>query len=182
MYKKYFLPLLAGALFTTSVSPVQATDTGTISFNGKIVADSCNVNVNGAVTNGIVTFRNLTQTSFGEDKKVGDSQPFKITVRNCDTSISFINIKFSGDRIAGYDDEVLGTTGVANNVGIRMYPEYSSNTFIKFDGTEPPSAAKQNVQGMDVVFNYTAEVIQVGADLPTAGDYSAQATYTLVYR
>jgi major type 1 subunit fimbrin (pilin) len=181
MYKKYLLPLLAGALFTTSVSPVQATDTGTISFTGRIVADTCEVHVNGATTNGTVTFRNISQTAFGADKKVGDSQPFTITVRNCDSNISFLNIKFNGDRITGYDNEVLQTIGSATNVGIRILPAGSPN-YIKFDGTEPLTASKQFLTGSDTVFNYTAEVIQVGSVSPTAGEYNATAAYTLTYR
>ncbi|WP_318374885.1 fimbrial protein [Enterobacter sp.] len=181
MFKKYLLPLLAGALFTTFVSPVQATDTGTITFTGRIVADTCEVHVNGATTNGTVTFRNISHTAFGEDKKVGDKQPLTLTIKNCDNSISFLNIKFNGERSIGYDDEVLLPTGSATNVGIRILPAGSSD-YIKFDGTEPAIPAKQFITGSDTVFNYTAEVIQVGTSLPTAGDYTATADYTLTYR
>lgn len=52
---------------------------------------------------------------------------------------------------------------------------------MKFDGSDPEAALnKTNVES--VVFNYKAEVIQVGSTLPTTGDYTAQATYTLLYR
>lgn len=181
MFKKYLLPLYAGALFAAVSTSVQATDTGTITFTGRIVADTCDVNVNGTATNGTVTFRNLTQTAFGEDKKVGDAQPFTITVKNCDSNISFINIKFNGERVSGYDEEVLQPTGSATNVGVRVLPA-GSPAYIKFDGSEPTFAAKQFISGSDSVFNYTAEVIQVGSILPTAGDYNATAAYTLIYR
>lgn len=181
MFKKYLLPLCAGALFASTVSPVQATDTGTINFKGRIVADTCDVNVNGTATNGTVTFINLSQTAFGADKKVGDAQPFTITVKDCDSNISFLNIKFNGDRVTGYDEEVLQPTGTAANVGVRILPAGSPN-YIKFDGTEPTFGAKQFIAGSDTVFNYTAEVIQVGSILPTAGDYNATAAYTLTYR
>jgi len=181
MYKKYLLPLLAGALFVSTVSHVQATDTGTINFTGRIVADTCEVYINGATTNGTVTFRNISQTAFGADKKVGDAQPFTITVKNCDSNISFLNIKFNGDRITGYGEEVLQPTGTANNVGVRVLPAGSPN-YIKFDGTEPLIASKQFLTGSDTIFNYSAEVIQVGSALPTAGEYNATAAYTLTYR
>ena len=181
MFKKYLLPLCAGVLFAFTVSAVKATDTGTINFEGRVVADTCEVFVNSSRTNGTVTFRNISQTAFGEDKKVGDAQPFTITVKNCDSNISFLNIKFNGERIVGYDDEVLQPTGSATNVGVRVLPA-GGGGYIKFDGTEPMIAAKQFIAGSDTVFNYTAEVIQVGSALPTAGDYSAAATYTLTYR
>lgn len=176
MCKKY----LAAMLLAAVVTPAMAVDTGTLTFNGKIVADSCSVDLNGAVTNGVVTFNNLSQTSFGADKKVGDTQPLAITVKNCDSAIQNLNIIFDGTRISGYDEQVLAATGDAKNLGIRLQPEGSSS-YVKFDGSVP-DAATHKANGESVVFNYTAEVIQVGTTLPTAGDYTAQATYTLVYR
>lgn len=176
MCKKYLATLLLAAV----VSPAMAVDTGTITFAGKIVADSCAVDVNGAATNGTVTFNNLSQTAFGADKKVGDSQPLVMTVTKCDASISNLNIIFDGTRVSGYDDEVLEATGTAKNVGVRLLPQGSSK-YVKFDGSEPDVAIRKP-NAASVVFNYTAEVIQVGATVPTAGDYTAQATYTLIYR
>lgn len=176
MYKKY----LATLLFAAVVTPAMAVDTGTLTFNGKIVADTCEVDVNNATTNGIVTFNNLSQTSFGGDKKVGDTQPVAITVTKCDSAIKNLNVAFSGTRISGYDDQVLEATGVAKNLGVRLLPQGTSS-YVKFDGSEPDSAVRQ-ANAESVVFNYTAEVIQVGTTLPTVGDYSAEATYTLVYR
>ncbi|WP_368542165.1 fimbrial protein [Enterobacter soli] len=176
MCKKYLATLLLAAV----VSPAMAVDTGTVTFNGKIVADSCAVDVNGSTTNGVVTFNNLSTTSFGADKTVGDSQPLVITVTKCDSAIKNLNVVFDGTRISGYDDEVLKATGTASNLGVRLLPEGSSS-YIKFDGSEPDVALRK-ANAASVVFNYTAEVIQVGSAVPTVGDYAAQTTYTLIYR
>ena len=111
---------------------------------------------------------------------MGDSQSVAITLTECDAAIANLNIKFDGTRIAGYDDEVLQATGTAQNLGVRMLPE-GSNNYVKFDGSDP-EAALNKTNGESVVFNYKAEVIQVGSTLPTTGDYTAQATYTLLYR
>ena len=111
---------------------------------------------------------------------MGDSQPFAITLTGCDAAINNLNIKFVGPRVSGYDEQVLQPTGVATNVGVRVLPEGSSN-YVKFDGSDP-EAALNKANGQSVVFNYKAEVIQVGSDLPTVGDYTTQATYTLIYR
>ena len=176
MCKNYLAALLLAAV----VTPAMAVDTGTLTFKGKIIADTCSVDLNGANTNGIVTFNTLSQTSFGADKKVGDTQPVAITISDCDQSVSKLNVIFDGSRISGYDDQVLEATGTAANVGVRLLPEGSAN-YIKFNGAESDESLRKD-NGANVVFNYTAEVIQVGSELPTAGDYSAEATYTLVYR
>ena len=180
MYKINISTLFAGCLLAAVVTPALAVDTGTVTFSGKIIPDSCTVDVNGATTSGTVTFNPLTQTAFGSDKKVGDAQHFAITVGACDAAINKLNIKFNGTRITGYDDEVLQATGTAENLGVRLLPDSSSN-YIKFDGSDPDVATDKTNSG-SIVFNYTAEVIQVGSTLPTTGDYSAQATYTLIYR
>lgn len=180
MCKKIIISLLVSSAMATVATSAFAVDTGTVTFNGKILPDSCVVDVNGTATNGTVTFNNLSQTAFGEDKKVGDTQSFAITLTECDAAIANLNIKFDGTRIAGYDDEVLQATGTAQNLGVRMLPEGSSN-YVKFDGSDP-EAALNKTNGESVVFNYKAEVIQVGSTLPTTGDYTAQATYTLLYR
>ncbi|WME26206.1 fimbrial protein, partial [Citrobacter freundii] len=180
MCKKIIISLLVSSAMATVATSAFAVDTGTVTFNGKILPDSCVVDVNGTATNGTVTFNNLSQTAFGEDKKVGDTQSFAITLTECDAAVANLNIKFDGTRIAGYDDEVLQATGTAQNLGVRMLPEGSSN-YVKFDGSDP-EAALNKTNGESVVFNYKAEVIQVGSTLPTTGDYTAQATYTLLYR
>ncbi|HGW6106289.1 TPA: fimbrial protein [Citrobacter werkmanii] len=180
MRKKIIPSLFVISALAAFVSSAFATDTGTITFNGKILPDSCAVDVNGTATNGTVTFNPLSQTAFGEDKKVGDTQSFAITLTECDSAIANLNIKFDGTRIAGYDEEVLQATGAAKNLGVRMLPEGSSN-YVKFDGSDP-EATLNKANGESVVFNYKAEVIQVGSALPTTGDYTAQATYTLLYR
>jgi P pilus assembly protein, pilin FimA len=180
MSKKMLSRILISGVLAAAAAPVLAVDTGTITFNGKIVADTCAIDINGATTNSAITFNNLSQTSFGADKKVGDKQPLALTITKCDSAIKNLNVTFAGTRISGYDDEVLEAAGTAKNLGVRLQPEGAS-TYVKFDGSVP-DALTNKANGSSVVFNYTAEVIQVGADLPTVGDYSAQATYTLIYR
>ncbi|CAM7535891.1 MULTISPECIES: fimbrial protein [Citrobacter] len=180
MCKKILTSLFVSSVLAGAAMPALAVDTGTVTFNGKIIPDSCAVDVNGTSTNGTVTFNNLSQTAFGADKKVGDSQSFAIILTECDAAIANLNIKFDGTRVAGYGEEVLQPTGTATNLGVRMLPEGSSD-YVKFDGSEPDDSLNK-ANGESVVFNYKAEVIQVGSTLPTTGDYTAQATYTLIYR
>lgn len=171
--------IIGGVIGVVSLSAF-AVDTGTVTFSGKIIPDTCKVNVNGVQTNGTVTFNDLSQTAFSGDDSVGDTQPLTITLSECDESLGNLNIKFEGQRVAGKSDEVLQTTGGAANLGIRLYQE-GGVVPVKFDGSEPDDATNK-ANGTSVAFSYQAKVVQVGTTQPTSGSYTAQATYTLLYR
>lgn len=67
--QKILTSLFVSSVLAGAAMPALAVDTGTVTFNGKIIPDSCAVDVNGTSTNGTVTFNNLSQTAFGADKK-----------------------------------------------------------------------------------------------------------------
>ena len=76
---------------------------------------------------------------------------------------------------------MLQATGTATNVGIRLLDW--SNAAVKFDGSEPLTGSdKQLGTTGETTFSYTAKVVQVGDAAPTAGTYTAEATYSLIYR
>lgn len=181
MYKKILPRLIAGALLAGTTMPVFAVDTGTVTFNGKIIEDTCNVKVNGTDTDGTVAFSDLYASDFSGDDSVGESQAFDIALTDCDTSINNMNIKFEGTSAAGKNEEVLQTTGAAQNVGVRL--EDWTGAAVKFDGSLPATASDKSVQGTGAAtFSYNAKVVQVGENAPTKGDYTTQATYSLIYR
>lgn len=58
---------MSGSLIAVVSTSVFATDTGVVNFNGKIVADTCEINVNeSASTTGTVTLQILTQRTILE--------------------------------------------------------------------------------------------------------------------
>lgn len=67
MNKKLLSLLVSGSLIAVVSTSVFATDTGVVNFNGKIVADTCEINVNeSASTTGTVTLQILTQRTILE--------------------------------------------------------------------------------------------------------------------
>ncbi|MEK0207756.1 fimbrial protein [Klebsiella michiganensis] len=183
MCKKTLASLFTGALLAVSISSAFATDTGKVTFSGKILPDTCSVDINGDATNGTVTFNDLTATAFNGNDSVGDSQPFSIKLTGCDANVQSMNIKFSGNLVDS-NTEILQTTGDAENVGVRVVMD-DGTTNVKFDNSDPASSTNKawsSEAGTEVVFKYTAKVVQVGAVAPTTGDYTADATYTLIYR
>lgn len=181
MCKNKLSAWLIGAFAFGVVPSVFAVDSGKVTFTGKIIEDTCDVNVNNMGNNGTVTFSDLYPSVFGADDAVGESQAFDIALTGCDTNISNINIKFDGTRVANKGEEVLQTTGTATNVGIRLLDW--SDTAVKFDGSDPATGSDKTLGAAgEATFSYTAKVVQVGDVLPTAGLYSAEATYSLIYR
>jgi len=190
MNKTAISTLLAGSILAAVSLPVFAVgDSGTVNFAGKIVADTCEINVDGTGTNtSTVTFADTYPSDFGADGQVGISKPFKIEVKKCDPLIAKLNLKFSGSTTdAAYKrlQNDLSGAGNATNVGIIVSNENGSKGDVLFDGSVPDAGTDVNNDATGAtasVFNYTAKVIQVGDTLPTAGHYSSSATFEVVYR
>ncbi|WP_370967031.1 fimbrial protein [Enterobacter wuhouensis] len=190
MNKSIVTSLLAGSFLAALSLPVfAANDSGTVNFAGKIVADTCEINVDGTGTNSAtVTFADTYPSDFGTDGQVGTSRAFKIEVKKCDPLIAKLNLKFSGSTTDAASKRLqndLTGAGNATNVGIIVSNDNGSKGDVVFDGSVPDAGtdvANDATGAAASVFNYTAKVIQVGDTKPTAGHYSSSATFEVVYR
>ncbi|MBS7443651.1 type 1 fimbrial protein [Enterobacter sp. 120016] len=190
MNKYVVSSFLAGSLMAAVSLPVFASnDSGTVNFAGKIVADTCEINVDGSGTNAsTVTFADTYPSDFGADGTVGTSKAFKIEVKKCDPLVAKLNLKFSGTTTdAAYKrlKNDLSGAGNATNVGITVSNENGGKGDVLFDGSIPDAGtdvANDATGAAASVFNYTAKVILVGDTAPTAGHYSSSATFEVVYR
>ncbi|WP_320700751.1 fimbrial protein [Enterobacter bugandensis] len=190
MNKKIVSTFLAGSVMAALSLPVFASnDSGTVNFAGKIVADTCEINVDGTGTNAsTVTFADTYPSDFGADGTVGTSKAFKIEVKKCDPLVAKLNLKFSGTTTDAANKRLkndLTGAGNAINVGIIVSNENGAKGDVVFDGSVPDTGTDVNNDATGAtasVFNYTAKVIQVGDTAPTAGHYSSSATFEVVYR
>ncbi|MEE9661464.1 fimbrial protein [Enterobacter cloacae complex sp. CARB60] len=190
MNKTIISSLLAGSIMAAlSLPAFAANDSGTVNFAGKIVADTCEINVDGTGNNtSTVTFADTYPSDFGIDGQVGTSNAFKIEVQKCDPLVAKLNLKFSGTTTdAAYKrlKNDLSGAGNATNVGIIVSNDNGAKGDVVFDGSVPDAGtdvANDATGAAASVFNYTAKVIQVGDTAPTAGHYSSSATFEVVYR
>lgn len=96
MNKKLLSLLVSGSLIAVVSTSVFATDTGVVNFNGKIVADTCEINVNeSASTTGTVTFADTYPADYSGDGSIGTSKDFKIELIKCDPLVDKLNLTFS---------------------------------------------------------------------------------------
>lgn len=189
MKKVVICSLVVGSVIATLSMPASAADSGKVNFSGKIVADTCEINVDdsGADTS-TVTFDDTYPSDYSGDGSIGTSKAFKIELTKCDPLVAKLNLKFTGATTdSGYKrlQNDLSGDGNASNVGITVTNNNGSGGDVLFNGSTPDSntdVANDPTGATASVFNYTANVIQVGDTLPTAGKYSASATFEVVYR
>ena len=142
MNKKVVATFLAGSVMAALSLPVFASnDSGTVNFAGKIVADTCEINVDGTGTNAsTVTFADTYPSDFGADGTVGTSKAFKIEVKKCDPLVAKLNLKFSGTTTDAANKRLkndLTGAGNATNVGIIVSNENGTKDDVVFDGSLP---------------------------------------------
>lgn len=189
MNKLSIASLLIGGVISAFSLSALADDSGTVNFAGKIVADTCTINVDGSGADvATVTFDDTFPSDYNGDGSIGTSKAFKIELSQCDPLVAKLNLKFTGSTTdSGYKrlKNDLSGNGNASNVGITVTNENGSKGDVLFNGSAPESTtdvANDATGATPSVFNYTANVIQVGDTLPTAGKYSASATFEVVYR
>ncbi|EHW1223630.1 TPA: type 1 fimbrial protein [Escherichia coli] len=188
MNKKLLSLLVSGSFIAAVSTSVFAADTGVVNFNGKIVADTCEINVNDSnSTTGIVTFADTYSADYSGDGTVGTSKDFKIELIKCDPLVTKLNLTFSGTTTdTGFLrlENSETATGSATNVGITVTNKNGGTNNVKFDGSVPDVSTDVDNAGdsTPTIFNYTANVIQVGNNAPTAGKYASSATFEVFYR
>lgn len=188
---KYVLSsfLAASIMAALSLPAFAGNDSGTVNFAGKVVADTCEINVDGSgTTSSTVTFPDTYASDFGTDGAVGTSKTFNIEVKKCDPLVAKLNLKFSGTTTDAAHKRLkndLSGAGNATNVGIIVSNENGTKDDVVFDGSLPSTGTDvaNDATGTNAsVFNYIAKVIQIGDTAPTAGRYSSSATFEVVYR
>jgi major type 1 subunit fimbrin (pilin) len=189
MSNKFIVALVAGQLALALTAPVMADETGKVNFSGRIIADTCEIDVDGSgADEATITFADTHTSDYSGDGSIGTSKAFTISLKKCEPSIANLNIKFTGtttDSAFKRLQNDLSGNGNATNVGITVKNENGATGDVLFDGSVPVSGTDVANDSKGVtpsVFNYTANVIQVGDTLPTGGKYAASATFDVVYR
>ena len=177
---KYVLSsfLAASIMAALSLPAFAGNDSGTVNFAGKVVADTCEINVDGSgTTSSTVTFPDTYASDFGTDGAVGTSKTFNIEVKKCDPLVAKLNLKFSGTTTDAAHKRLKNDLSGAGNA--------TTKDDVVFDGSLPSTGTDvaNDATGTNAsVFNYIAKVIQIGDTAPTAGRYSSSATFEVVYR
>lgn len=111
--------LVAVIAATTFVPTAQAANSGTITFSGRVLADTCTVAVNGGST---VALPNVSALAFGTSAgTVAGSTAFTIALSGCDTNTTKANMAFTaGTNVDASTGNLKNATAGGANVQVQL--------------------------------------------------------------
>ncbi|MFN3071818.1 fimbrial protein [Serratia sp. J2] len=151
-----------------SVSLAQAASTGTITFNGELTANTCDVVVDGQAADATVVLPTVGTNQLTAATQTAGRTGFNMALNNCagtlKTASAFFEAGPSVDLITGHLNNMTGT---ATNVSLQLR-----------DGSSA-SQAVINVGNQDQTLNTTYVDVSTGsATLPYAVEYYANGATT----
>ncbi|HEY1843965.1 MAG TPA: fimbrial protein [Buttiauxella sp.] len=184
--------LCAGAL------NAQAADTGTITFNGNIVDNTCAVSVNARTggPNGTITLPDVSATTLKEAGSTAGKTDFKLEVSLCAGVASTVAAEFSALSI----DEVVSGEDISNKVAANVGEMLNTATngaehvsLLLMNDDETPIAVSAIDAHMDDKSNYIDIADSGAATIPlsvqyhsagdaTGGPVTGATIYQLVYK
>lgn len=169
--------LVAVIAATGFASAALAATSGTIEFTGRVLADTCVIDVNGSATS-TVTLPNVSTTAFGAAVgNVAGATPFTITLTGCDTNTTQADMAFTaGTNVDAATGNLKNATVGGANVQIQLLNSADApiNTS---DNTNAPVIAVNAGTGSTQL---TAQYISTAA-ATSAGLVTSSVGFTLTY-
>lgn len=172
--KKLILTALMAASFSAVVhaAPPASGSPATIIFQGEIVSGACGIDPNS--DGQTVSLGQVPSHMFVNKGDRSTAVPFEIVLTDCDTTTyKNAQVTFTGPNASGNSD-ILGVTGAAENVGIRL--QAGTSEYLKL-GTATGSMLLSNGDN-HLQFAAMYEATDVGV---TPGDADATAQFTVAY-
>lgn len=156
-------------------APQTARADGTITFTGKVVANTCTFNVNGGGPggSGAVALPVVFTSALTTAGNVAGNKPFNIVVAGCDPNLTSVQEQFSGTNVLA--DGNLKNTGSASNVEVQLL---SGTTTVINLNTNANSPVGTLASG-GVTLSYSAQYYATGA--AGSGLVNTSVTYTTSY-
>jgi major type 1 subunit fimbrin (pilin) len=178
--------LLSSLVVSDSVFALSAQASGRINFDGEVVAQTCNVTVNGeaaSLTPGTnVSLPHVTQGALGNAGDVTGETRFTIGLRNClatpGTAAAFFEQGTTVDVSGRLKNMAAGGAG---NVQLQLLDVDGSNAVINVgDASQRTSNFHGSITGGAADLPYGVRYYATGAS--TAGLVTSSVTYTIDYQ
>jgi major type 1 subunit fimbrin (pilin) len=185
MKNKFKLMMSGVGLVSALAQPglAQASD-GTITFNGALTDSTCTVVLNGGASGtGIVTLPTISTSILDSAGKTAGATHFTLDLTGCSAADGKTTVNAFFESGAGVDpatgDLINLTGGGAGNVVVQLFPENNLATQIKPGVTDQVKVTDILLSAGSGTLNYVAQYYAL--DATTAGAYSSNVTYSLVY-
>ncbi len=154
---------------------------GTITFTGKVVANTCVFKVNGGGSSNTVVLPVVFTTALAAAGNVAGNTAFTIAASGCDPNLASVQAYFTSAANVDTGTGNLINTGSAANVQVQLL-NGTTSTVMPLNGA---NATAQNspvgtLVGNAATMNYSARYIAVGG-AATAGLVNTSVAYTINY-
>lgn len=166
---------LMGACAATSTFAA----TGTVTFNGKLVAGTCGATVNGGTASQTVTLPTVHVSSLGAVAATAGTTPFTITLtgQECKdgttTATPYFESEVAKVNAAG---RLINTTTATDLVEVQLLN--NAGTVINVNDISTTQATSVSATG---TFNYSARYYATAA-ATTAGAVTSSVSYSIIYK
>jgi major type 1 subunit fimbrin (pilin) len=177
MKKTLLSALLIAGFGVAAFAPQSAlaASTGTISFTGRVLADTCAIAVNGGAT---VVLPNVSTLAFGgaSGNVAGTTAPFTIALSGCDTNIIKANMAFTGGNIDTTTGNLKNTTTGGSNVQIQLLNSTDQAINTSTNSNSPVITVASGASSTSLKAQYIST-----ATATTAGLVTSNVGFTLTY-
>lgn len=179
---KSILPVIAittGSLLSLASFGADAAD-GTITFSGKVTAQTCTISGNGGTNNFTVALPAVSAASLATTGATAGRTPFNIALSGCTPNSGTVHTFFEqGPTIDTTTGNLLVSAGGASNVEIQLQnSDFSSIALNKADAAQNSKSVA--ISAGKATLNYYAQYIATGA--ATAGGADSSVMYTMSYQ
>ncbi|SOY67793.1 fimbrial protein [Cupriavidus taiwanensis] len=160
-----------------------ATD-GTITFNGKIVGQTCTINGNGngpGIASFTVQLPTVSTSTLNQPGNVAGQTPFNIALTNCTPDSGNVHTFFeAGPTTDATTGNLILDAGGAQNVQIRLLNGGTANTPIKAGFTDAAQNSNSvSILGGAATMWYYAQYYATG--VATVGPANSSVMYSISY-
>lgn len=155
-------------------------NTGTITFNGELTTNTCNVSVNGGSASDTVTLPTVSEGMLDTAGKTAGQTRFTLGLSGCSGSLLTASAYFeAGTGVNG--DGRLVSTGSAKNVDLQLRDGSNAGAVIKAGSTGQVSDTHYVALASGAAsLPYTAEYYATGKAV--AGNVKSSVTYSIQYK
>ena len=155
-------------------------NTGTITFNGELTSNTCNVSVNGGSANDTVILPTVSEGVLGSAGKTAGQTQFALELSGCTGSLQTASAYFEAGTGVNSDGRLVNT-GTAQNVDLQLRDSSNGGAVIKAGSTEQvANAGYVTLASGAASLPYTAEYYST--DVAGAGSVIASVTYNIQYK
>lgn len=169
---------LVAAFAAAAFSPTaNAANTGTINFNGKVIADTCTISVNGSGTS-TVTLPTVTTSAFTAAGTTAGTTPFNVALTGCDANVASAAMTFNGSNIDSTSGRLNNTTTAGgSDVQIELLNSGSAVINASNNTNAPTIAIASGAGSTQLQARYYATAAST-----TAGLVTSTVGFTLTYQ